>query len=63
VDGGCKAAEPDGSGATAVSITPLTDSGDSMAGVSVGAFSTGASTGVTAAGFTLGFLVETLGID
>jgi hypothetical protein len=54
VEGGCKEAEPDGSGATAVSTAPLADSGDSTAGV---------STGTSAAGFVFGFLVETLGID
>src|ERR1017187_3496244 len=47
VDGGCKAAEPDGS------IT----AGISGGGVAFGKF------GDFTAGFTLGFLVETLGID
>src|ERR1017187_908613 len=56
VDGGCKAAEPDGSITAGISGAglPLVNSGDSTAGVSAGAFT---------AGFTLGFLVETLGID
>jgi hypothetical protein len=74
VEGGCKEAEPDGSGATVVSTVPLAGTGDSMAGVSTGGFSAGASsgasasastgtpagtsTGVSAAGFALGFLVE-----
>src|SRR5208283_2651818 len=50
VDGGCKSAEPDGSAtAIAVAAPPLFNSGDSAAGVS-------------AAGFALVFLVETLGI-
>jgi hypothetical protein len=56
VDGGCKEAEPDGSMAAGISVAalPLVNSGDSTAGV---------STGASAAGFVLGFLVETLGID
>jgi hypothetical protein len=37
-----------------MTVLPLVNSGDSAAGVSAGA---------SAAGFTLGFLVETLGID
>jgi hypothetical protein len=56
VEGGCRAAEPDGSIAAGISVTalPLVNSGDSMAGISAGASSTG---------FTLVFFVETLGID
>jgi hypothetical protein len=56
VEGGRKAAEPDGSIAAGTSVAgpPLVDSGDSTTGVSAGA---------SDAGFTLGFLVDTLGID
>src|SRR5208283_4964617 len=49
VDGGRKAAEPEGSGATGVSTAPLVNSGDSARD--------------SAAGFALGFFVETLGIN
>ncbi len=54
VEGGWRAAEPEGSGAMAVSAAPLVNSGDSAGA---------ASAGTEAAALALGFLVETLGIN